>query len=294
MPPEPQELPQGVLAAPQGAGLFQARPPAPTTPAPAPGSQPPVTLPPLRKRDDLLEPALAGPYETWKATPTPQTAGALLDSLKPVLESGLRSYGDPDSPLQRGSAKRLVLESLGRYDPKRAALKTFLLGQLQGLRRLKARQENVIALPEQVLLDQHHVYEETERLRDQLGRDPDLVELADRTGLSRKRLALLRQAGTGVPQGQMVTQGEDGPEPFSPAGRLPGAQDDEEAWVSLVHQGLEPTDRLILEHTLGMEGKEKLSGQALARKLHISSAAVSQRKARLQGLLNRRDELKPF
>jgi DNA-binding NarL/FixJ family response regulator len=46
-----------------------------------------------------------------------------------------------------------------------------------------------------------------------------------------------------------------------------------------------------MEHTLGMNNKKVLSNQEIARKLGLSPGAISQRKARIQQLLDRREDL---
>ena len=76
--------------------------------------------------------------------------------------------------------------------------------------------------------------------------------------------------------------------------RPPVLQKASKFWVELVYSDLDETDQLILAHTLGLRGREVLQNQQLAKKLGISPGAVSQRKQRIQRLLDREQQLSPF
>lgn len=236
---------------------------------------------------DALEPDYAEAFNAWKAAPTPATSGAVLKAVRPVIDAAVRSYGGPNpGPLLTSRARRLVLDALPAYDPTRGPLRAHLDGQLRGLRRAAAEQAQVIHVPEQVRLDQHHVFGAETRLRDALGRDPTDAELADATGLSARRLAHIRKARDGVPEGALKVPGGGGEE-YAPA----VADADDDAWTRFVYGGLAPTDQLILEWTLGLNNKPVLSGREVAAKLGVTPAAVSQRKARIQAALDQRRSL---
>lgn len=236
---------------------------------------------------------LAETYTAWKAAPGPATAGAVLRAADPVIGSALAGFGgsQANSPVLRGRARRIVLDALPGYDPARGRIKTYLLGHLQGLRRAAADQTDIIAVPEQVKLDRFHLFEATGRLRDDLGREPDDTELADATGLSLRRISHIRRAASAVPEGAMTTASDGGREQYDPAvaGRPAAAADD--PWVDFVYRSVDPVDRLIMEHTLGLGGKPVVDSLTLARRLRLSPSAVSQRKSRIQQKLNERDSL---
>jgi DNA-directed RNA polymerase specialized sigma subunit len=237
---------------------------------------------------DLLESEFAEPFKAWKATPGPATNGAMLRAVQPVIDSGVKSYGGgSDSPLLASRARRMVLDALPSYDPTKGPLKVHLDNQLRGLRRIMTRQNQIINVPEQVQLDQHHLFESENRLRDMLGRDPTDLELADETGLSPKRLAYIRKANGGIPEGALDQVSDEGGDGISPA----IVNSDDEAWNQFVHSSLPPTDQLVMEWTLGLNGRKKLPSTLIAQKLGVTPAAVSQRKARIQSLLDQRKSL---
>lgn len=237
---------------------------------------------------DLLEKDFAEPFNAWKAKPTPATNGAMLKAVQPVIDSAVKSYGGGSkSPLLASRARRIVLDALPTYDATKGPLKVHLDNQLRGLRRVNTQQNQIINVPEQVQLDQHHLYEAENRLRDWLGRDPTDDELADESGLSTKRLAYIRGASGGMPEGSLEKVTADGEDVIAP--EIVATDDD--AWNGFVYGSLQPADQLIMAHTLGMNGRKRLSGAQVAQKLGITAAAVSQRKARIQRMLDQRNEL---
>jgi len=239
---------------------------------------------------DLLEPEFTQHYWAWKKEPSPHNSSELLKILNPVLDSAIRSYvGVMPSPTLRSRAKIIALDALEKYDPKRAKLRTHLMVNLQGLRRSANQEGQIVHLPERVGLDLFRIHEAENELKDRLGRDPSDSELADHTGLSRKRIGYVRQIRPIYAEGQFntVTDDEDqaptGPSVVSPARN--------DTWADFVYHDLHPIDQLIMEHSLGLHGKPILSKKDIAKKLRLSPGAVSQRAAKIQEKLDRKEEL---
>jgi DNA-directed RNA polymerase specialized sigma subunit len=160
--------------------------------------------------------------------------------------------------------------------------------QLQGLRRVSAKEGQMVSIPERVALHLGMLHSAENELKDQLGRDPSDIELADHTKLSTKRIAYIRQAKPTYAEGQFMSQSEEGGEELiHPA--TAGLND--EHWVKYVHSDLSPTDQVILEHSLGLFGKRKLNKGAIARKLNMSGGAVTQRAAKIQSMLDKGSQL---
>jgi DNA-directed RNA polymerase specialized sigma subunit len=238
-----------------------------------------------RLEDDFKEPYLA-----WKQDPRPANADKLLQSLEPVMHSAMRTFAGTDSPTLKGHAKRIVLDALGKYDPQRAKLRTHLMVHLQGLRRLSAVEGQAINVPERVRLDQFRLHRSETDLRARLGRDPSTTELAEHSGLPLKRIGYVRRRGGAVPESQWIEAGSQDAHAAADA-LLSQAAPDDKAWREFVYLDAHPTDQLILEHTLGLHGKNVLPKKELAAKLGLSPSAISQRALRLQNVLNRREEL---
>lgn len=246
---------------------------------------------PAAPQTSYLEPEFAQHYNDWKANPNPTTAGALINKVQPVLKEAIRTYSGAltPSPTLESKTKKLALQAIRGYDPTRAKLRTHLLSQLQGIRRLSAKEEQIINVPEQVLLDANRARESENQLRDKLGRDPSDVELADHTGLSRRRLGYLRTIKPTYAMGKLERVDEEGSSLSQPAVVTEATPTAMATWHDFVYHDLDPIDQQIMEHALGMHGKRVLSNQELAQKLRLSPGAVSQRKAKIQTKLDYRE-----
>lgn len=236
---------------------------------------------------NMLEPEYQDVFNSWKKEPSPKTNQALVQALDPVISSALTSYGQgAPSPALRTQAKLMTLEAAKRYDPSRAKLRTHLMTQLQGLRRVAGQDQNLVRVPEHLVLNQSSVSKARTELTEQLNREPSDAELADFTGLSLKKLTKLRNLPVVHTEGgAYLTDDEGGPV-------APGVVDnDDSAWKEFVYMGLTPTDQFIMQHTLGLYGNKKLSTSEIAKRLRITPGAVSQKAMKIQAQLDARNEV---
>lgn len=234
---------------------------------------------------NTIEPEYETDYNAWKVDPTPATAGSLLRKVEPVIGMALKSYAaDDKTPLIRGRAKRLVLDSLKTYDPTQAGLRTHLMQNLQRLSRVRQEQNNFIRIPEQRALDSFHLARASTQLEDELGYEPSDLEVADHLGWSLKRIGGSRGLPHTVNESSDRFRDEEG-NLGSPAS---SAFDQRrfKAWEGYVYHGLDPIDQVIMESSLGLNGKPRLSNGDIAKRLKLSGGAISQRSARIQKQLN--------
>lgn len=234
----------------------------------------------------LLEPHFAETFNLWKTNPGPQTAGKLLHSVEPVINEAMRSYASQStsSPTLKSKARQLTLDAFESYDPARAKLRTHLLSRLQGLRRLGTQETQLLHVPEQLLLDHGHLRQSENQLKETLGRDPSAQELSDHVGLSMRRIQKIRTMQPAKAESSLAAH-QESPGRFAPA--VTGSSEKaQQAWQEFIYQDLEPTDQIILEHTLGLHGKPSISNQEIAKKLKVSPGAVSQRKEKIQNKLD--------
>lgn len=235
-----------------------------------------------------LEDEYAPLYEQWRADPSPQNNTAMLRAVRPVIDSAVRPLGG--SPALQGRAKQLVLSGLRSYDPQRASLRTHLMTQLQGLRRIAGQQAQPLRIPERVVLDNMRLSRAHAELADSLYRDPTDDELADFTGMSVRRIGRLRQQARPVAESAATMVDEEGNE------NTPGVQHDtpQAILAEYVRSELNPQDQLLLDHATGHNGQAKLSGRELAAKLGVTPSAVSQRLARIQSRFRALEDLRLF
>ncbi len=247
----------------------------------------------MNEKTDFLEPDLAQDFNTWKAKPTPATTGMMIKRLNPTIDRAVAAHVGQGGPLLKSQARRLAIQALNSYDPAKAGLKTHLMNQLQGLRRVARQQNQVIRVPERVSLDQGRLVEAENMLKDQFGRDPTADELADYTGLSMRRIKHVRSFKPTMAEGTLEGYAEQQDEPgggFMPAVASTGP----DPWLEMVYYDLDPINKKIMEWTLGLHGQKPLSNQRIAQKLGVSPGAISLRKATIQNILDRKQDLGVF
>ncbi len=231
-----------------------------------------------------LEPEFQELYTQWSAQPQNKAVtGKLLTALNPTIDKAIRAHvGDPH-PLIKSKARNIVLKSLPKYDPAQTQLNTYITNQLYSLRRVNRKQTQIISIPERMTQEYSRLNAAEANLRDQLGREPTTIELADNVGLSPKRIQKIRSFKYPVPESQAEALGPN----FSP-----GIQSKKSHWLEVIYHDLDNTDQQIMEYSFGMFGKPMLSNQTIATKLGLSPGAVSQRKAKIQKYLD--DEVEIF
>lgn len=233
---------------------------------------------PEMKGPSLLEPEFAPAYNAYATSRNPETAGAFLKAVHPVLTEATRSYAGAEAatPTVMANAKRLALEAARRYDPTRAKLRTHLLSHLRGIRRQVAQSTSGIRVPEQWKLDSQRLSSIVPDLRDQLGREPSHAEIADHAGIGIDRVRKAQSVPGVLSSGQVGDSVESVPR-------------DEEAWkvwTEAIYHDSGPIDQVIMDHSLGIHGNPVLSGNEIAKKLGLSAGAVSQRRLKLQQQLD--------
>lgn len=218
-------------------------------------------------------------FEDWQADPTPEKMGVFLEAADPVIKSSLKSYAGGNEALY-GKARLLAANAVKKYDPKRGTkLRTYMMTQLQPLRREARAYTNLTYVPERASTDLYAVNQANQKFFDQYGREPSEKELSDVTGLSMRRIARVRRFGKGDLAESSLTEGDD-----SDASLMhPGVArvDPDQVWLEYVHHDLSPIDQKILEWRTGYNGKQIISNNEIAQRLNLSPGAVSQRAARI-------------
>jgi len=236
-----------------------------------------------------LEPRYQPQFNAWKNNPTTATTGALLKSVQPDIDKGIFAHVGKSDPLLASKAKKMALQAIRSYDPTKAKLGTHIVNQLQGLKRVARQQSQILPIPERVVMDQGYIERAKAELADEFGRDPTAVELADRTGISVKRINYVNKFRYPMAVGSMANMSEEDDDLYQPEVQ----QTQSDSWLEFVYSDLDPTNQKIMEWTLGLHGNKALSNQDIARKLRMTPGAVSQRKAKIQQVLNQ-EELNPF
>lgn len=201
-------------------------------------------------------------------------ASRFLADLSPTITKAVNAYAGGDS-LYNTQARVMALDAAKKYQPdKGATIETFVYGQLRPLQRLAAQRGNLTRVSENVALQRSAVNRAIRELTADLGEDPTTEQIADKTGLSKKRINALMNYMPVVPDSVAV----------SPEGDSIGAYKPEktvELYNEVIYNELDNTDKRIYEWSTGYGKGERLSGVQIAKKLGISPAAVSKRYANI-------------
>jgi hypothetical protein len=209
-------------------------------------------------------------HAAYRAAPTPENMHSVIKTLEPTIGYCLASLNAANDPILHGKAMLTAADAVQQYDPERgASLPTFVTSQLRQLTREARKQRGPMNLPERVQLDRYKLENAKKEFVDAHGRDPDMLELADHTGLPIKRI-------TKIQAGEMAigTEGADS---------LAGASEpdfEKEALDYVYHDG-DHTDRRILDLRVGYAGHPTMEPKDAAVVLHLSPAQLSRRSAKL-------------
>lgn len=214
-------------------------------------------------------------WTQWKNTGAQEDYNKLLKEAEPVINSAITSYAPNSSPAVKSKAKVLASKAIKSYDPtKGTKLKTHLHVQLQPIQREAGTYSTVYA-PERVRMDLSKLKQMQRQFFDEQGREPNDDELADFTGLSKKRLEHIRKFDRNLlPEGMLEETSDTG-------SGLPRTQEAAYLWEDYVYNELGPKDKLIYDLKTGRHGGDPLGTGDIARKLGISAGAVSQRLAKI-------------
>jgi len=216
--------------------------------------------------------ALALAIAQWQKAPTKNGSAEVLRLIDPLVRQNLRKYGLHSDPQMSNFAKLYALRVLKRYNPKFSAVQTFLNSELQRLQRVSSSQVRTIPMSERGYLEMSSIEQSESGLKESLGRDPTQDELAEEVGLSHKRIVQLRRQYK--PQIYMSATEGATRETEDPSDEFDFK---ESVWTDAVYSGLDPVNKKIFEWTTEYRGAPKLPKNEIAKRLHLSPAAITQR-----------------
>ncbi len=166
--------------------------------------------------------------------------------------------------------------------------------QLQPLIRWHSRRNAAVKLPDQMRMHATAISNADRELEKELGRSPSAREIADYTGLPLNRIEEIRRIDRKVLTGSYEI-GEEGDDVLHIEDQA--VIDDGRIHASMVAVcsrrpfAYRPEDPRAHSR---LDGARRMSNLTLAKHLRLSPGAISQRKAKIQALLDRESELSPF
>jgi len=205
-------------------------------------------------------------WRQWKKTKSSGDLQKLLTQMNPILLREVNKWAPSMSrSYLEAEAKRLTVEALDDYNPNvGAALSTYLASRLVKLSRVVYSTQNTARLSETKNLLFHTYHTANNELRDRHGREATNEELADHLGWSPKKLETFQRQS----QRKEFVESEDHPD----------VDDAEDHLVDYIYHDLTPLQKSIFEYSTGYQGKPKLSGDAMMKKLQLTQGQLSYQK----------------
>jgi DNA-directed RNA polymerase specialized sigma subunit len=216
-------------------------------------------------------------WQTWQQQQDDESMRQVLRAADGTINAGIKSYAPNSTPAMRSRAKILTRRAIQTYDPNKGTkLKTHIMNNLQPLRR-ESMAYNTLHTPERVRMDLYAVNQKREAFEMEHGRAPSDEELADFTGLSKKRINHIRMYDK-RPVFETALQAQSEGDKRS----MPGVIPEDDLWTEFVYEGLSSSDQRIYDMKTGYGGsKDPQSVSEIARELNMSPSAVSQRLAKI-------------
>lgn len=211
-------------------------------------------------------------YNNWKKDPSSGNLKSILDSFGGLINSEIGKYQDiMPKPVMRAKAKEYVIGAVRTYDPSKGALSTHVVNNLKRLGRFTSEEGFSIRIPEDIRQSITSYDKTYQILSYDLNREPSIKELAGALQWPEDRVERVKtyQVRKEFPESSLEFAPEfDNTDPM-------------ENILAYLYHDSDPTDRFIIESTMGREGKPVLSKTDIAAKLKISIPAVSNRAKRL-------------
>lgn len=210
-------------------------------------------------------------FDYYSQTKDKKTLNTMVKRLNPTVSYTLASLGVANDPVMQAEARVVVANAIPNYDPSYGAkLPTYITTQLQQMHRTVRQHRSPIKVPERLQMDAYRLNEVEKEFMELHDREPDLLELSDKSGLSIRRIKRIRD--------QIFKS--TGDETFGEVGGLIEPDFLDEA-LEYVYHDLDYKDKKILEGTTGFGGAKQLTPAELSAKLDISQSQVSRRTAKI-------------
>lgn len=210
-------------------------------------------------------------YSAWTVDPSPERLQDLMAGLDPVITSEIQRFSGP-KPLLKSRAKALAIQAVRKYDPNSGVqLRSWVTTQLQPLSRYNNSLKPVYT-PEDAARKSYAVSKAHTDFINETGRDPTDDELADRVGISVKRLQAVRRMTPAVVNEPTPTDDESASPEYGIY-----QSNTARAAAEAVYSSLDARDKRIYDLRTGEHGASETSGVDIASLLKISPALVTRR-----------------
>lgn len=216
----------------------------------------------------------------WQKKPTEADTAYLLKKMKPTINSAMTSYAPGHAKDLAIKAANLTLQALKTFDADRGVdPTTYVFHNLKRLNRFANRRANIIPISEKASQEYNFLQQVRQEFIDTFDREPSDMELADRTGYSLKKV-------TKIMNGNPVTSETSTINPETNNSTQFSSDISEDDYFEYVYRSVGPIDQKIMEWSTGAHGRPVLSSKEIAAKLHVTPAAISQRRTKILNMLS--------
>lgn len=210
-------------------------------------------------------------YKEWWLDKTPSKLNGVVRALDNTINYKMVSMGVSDNPQMKHQARLYVADAVKKYDPTSgASLHTWAQSHLQSMHRFKRENQGPVKVPDRAALDAWSIEKANRELTDELGYEPDVKQLADKSNISVKRIAAVRKATRPVAASSQMY--DDG------GGTMSDYMGEA---LEYVYGDADQMDRKIIEMTTGYGGCDIMQKNHIAAKLGISPSQVTRRSERI-------------
>ena len=224
-------------------------------------------------------------WNRWRQDKSNENLKHVLKVLEPTIATNTNKMtGNLPKSAVRAQMIGLTIKYLDDYDPEKSKLNTYIENTAgQKLHRYVYEHQNMGKIPEP-RISKIGVYNRVKsNLEDQYGRPPTSSELGDELKWPKRQVELFEKETRKdlIQDPTFVNIAEESSSGIDES-------------IGMLHAELYGTDRAVMEHLYGLEGKEQLSSSEIASRLKISQSMVAQIKTRLAGRLRKSGALSGY
>lgn len=210
-------------------------------------------------------------WRQWNMTKSDADLEALFSQVDGVINKEINRWsGVLARPVLELEARKIAIDAFKSFDPNQGvALSTYLTNMLKKLSRITYKHQNLSYIPENSVLKIGTFDNAIRDLEDLHGREPTSEELGDYLAWSPGAVEKMRK----VRRTEFIASGDLPTDLFS--GVSQGGV------VDYVYHDLNPTQKVIFEHSTGYGGAPVLPTPEVLKKLKISQGVYSYEKKKM-------------
>jgi DNA-directed RNA polymerase specialized sigma subunit len=235
-----------------------------------------------------MEPKFHETFHNWQNKKDDASREQLLEAIMPIVRDNVQQVSGADKHYMTMQGKILAIKAMERYDPTQSSVATYLNRQLMPLRRTARQQMNILSIPDRMLSAAQQLEGAETELEDRFGRMPTTAELADHMSISVKQIERIRRLAHARNTGNMGAPDEEGGVKSPEVRHNLDIKYRHEYVLSALES--DPVSQVIYEADNSLHGRKPMSTAALSSKLHISPGAVSQRRNKINQLMNQAEK----